>query len=99
MDTGVNEGLTDPDEVPLPPDEAITQPGDLWILGNHRLLCRDSSNPDLCQLRKLSTVPQEAWFVLQPSDHLEHFASGFDAQGFHGRARVDVLWVERRGWT
>lgn len=45
LDTGVNEGLTDPDDVPLPPDEAITQSGDLWILGNHRLLCGDSSSP------------------------------------------------------
>lgn len=36
-------GLTDPDEVPLPPDAAITQSGDLIILGNHRLLCGDSS--------------------------------------------------------
>jgi DNA modification methylase len=40
------EGLTDPDAVPEPPDEAITQPGDLWILGNHRLLCADSSKPE-----------------------------------------------------
>ncbi len=46
MDTGINEGLTDPDDVPLPPDEAITQAGDLWILGNHRLLCGDSSKPE-----------------------------------------------------
>jgi hypothetical protein len=30
MDTGINEVLTDPDDVPLPPDKAITQPGDLW---------------------------------------------------------------------
>jgi len=34
------------DEVPEPPDEAITKPGDLWILGDHRLLCGDSSKPD-----------------------------------------------------
>ncbi len=37
------EGLTDPDDIPEPPDEPITQPGDLWILGRHRLLCGDSS--------------------------------------------------------
>ena len=39
-------GLTDPDDVPEPPDEAITQPGDLWLLGDHRLLCGDSSKPE-----------------------------------------------------
>lgn len=38
------EGNTDPDEVPEAPEDPITKPGDLWILGNHRLLCGDSTN-------------------------------------------------------
>ena len=38
------KGKTDPDDVPEAPAEPITKPGDLWILGNHRLLCGDSTD-------------------------------------------------------
>jgi DNA modification methylase len=40
------EGLTDPDAVPEPPDEPVTRPGDLWLLGKHRLYCADSTKPE-----------------------------------------------------
>ena len=43
---GIKAGLTDPDDVPEPPDAAITQRGDIWLLGEHRLLCGDAGNFD-----------------------------------------------------
>jgi DNA modification methylase len=46
LDPGIKDGLCDPDEVPGPPDEATTRPGDLWVLGDHRLLCGDSGKPE-----------------------------------------------------
>jgi DNA modification methylase len=38
------EGLTDEDAVPDVPDEPKTKLGDIYILGNHRLMCGDSTN-------------------------------------------------------
>ena len=31
------------DNVPDPPEELVSRPGDLWVLGNHRLLCGDAT--------------------------------------------------------
>jgi len=39
--------LGDPDEIPDVPDEDVyVKPGELWLLGEHRLLCGDATNPD-----------------------------------------------------
>lgn len=38
------ESKTDEDRIPEPPEEPITKSGDLWLLGNHRLLCGDAAN-------------------------------------------------------
>mgnify|MGYP003342765182 FL=1 len=37
------QGLTDEDEVPEAPEEPITKLGDIWKLGNHRVMCGDST--------------------------------------------------------
>src|SRR5262249_25129555 len=36
-------GLTHDDSAPELPEKPITQPGDLWLLGNHHVLCGDTS--------------------------------------------------------
>ena len=40
------EGLTDEDAVPEVPEEPKTKLGDIYILGNHRLMCGDSTSID-----------------------------------------------------
>jgi len=50
-------GLTDPDNVPEPPDDPVTKRGDLIILGQHRLLCGDSgSAADLDRLTESEPI-------------------------------------------
>ena len=39
-------GLTDPDDVPEPSQEPYVTMGDLWVLGEHRLLCGDATKPE-----------------------------------------------------
>lgn len=39
----VEEGLTDEDAVPDVPADPVTVRGDIWVLGNHRLMCGDST--------------------------------------------------------
>ena len=41
-----NAGLTDEDAVPNVPEEPKTKLGDIYILGNHRLMCGDSTSID-----------------------------------------------------
>ncbi|MBP0495709.1 site-specific DNA-methyltransferase [Pararoseomonas indoligenes] len=38
-------GLTDPDEVPSPPEVPVSALGDIWLLGRHRLVCGDCTDP------------------------------------------------------
>jgi len=44
LEPEVLEGLTDEDAVPEVPVEPVTKPGDVWLLGKHRLMCGDSTS-------------------------------------------------------
>lgn len=43
-DDDESDGLTDPDETPEPPAQPITRTGDVWVMGQHRLRCGDSTS-------------------------------------------------------
>lgn len=59
------EGLTDPDDAPEPPADPITKPGDLWILGDHRLLCGDSTDTVALE-RLMENKPADLWLTDPP---------------------------------
>ena len=40
------DGLTDPDDAPAVQENHVTVPGDVWVMGKHRLLCGDSTSVD-----------------------------------------------------
>ena len=44
------EGLADEDAVPNVPESPVTAEGDVWILGNHRLMCGDSTSIDSLEM-------------------------------------------------
>ena len=63
----LRRGLVDPDDVPdLPePADCYVQPGDLWQLGDHRLLCGDATDPeDVARL--LDGATPDSWSPTRP---------------------------------
>jgi len=42
----VTDGMTDPNEVPEAPEEAVSKRGEIYQLGNHRLMCGDSTKSE-----------------------------------------------------
>jgi site-specific DNA-methyltransferase (adenine-specific) len=62
---GPGAGEVTEDEVPEPPVNPITKPGDLWILGEHRLLCGDSTKPEDVE-RLMAEAKADLWLTDPP---------------------------------
>ena len=61
----ITEGLTDEDAVPEAPEEPVSKLGDVWLLGNHRLMCGDSTSIDAVE-RLLGGMRPNAVFTDPP---------------------------------
>tara|TARA_R110002167_G_scaffold357622_1_gene573247 strand:- start:24 stop:1199 length:1176 start_codon:yes stop_codon:yes gene_type:complete len=68
------EGLTDEDAVPERPEDPVSVLGDLWILGNHRLLCGDSTSIDAVE-KLMDGLKPNAIFTDPP------YGIGLDKEG------------------
>lgn len=71
------------DEVPEPPAEPITKPGDLWLLGEHRLLCGDSTKAEDVE-RLMAGAKAEACVTDPPYGGILNKQSG------HGKLKESV---------
>jgi DNA modification methylase len=62
------EGNTDPDDIPEVEETPVSNTGDIWILGDHRLMCGDSTDED--DVKKLMNGKKaEMVFTSPPYDN------------------------------
>src|SRR6267378_8441733 len=93
-----SSGLTDPDSVPEVPDQPVTRLGDIWLLGDHRVGCGDSTSA-----ADVASVLAEAQPHLMVTD--PPYGVGYDPS-WRGRrnlsrgklARGKVLNDDRADW-
>lgn len=57
LEPEIEEGLTDEDSVPEVPEEPVSKEGDIWVLGNHRLMCGDSTSIDAVEKLMVGVKP------------------------------------------
>lgn len=67
------KGKTDPDAVPDVPADPITKPGDIWLLGNHRLMC--GSSTDAHSVETLLNGQQPNTMITDPPYGIKYEAS------------------------
>ena len=101
-------GLTEDDDAPALPQQAITKPGDLWMLGEHRLLCGDVTiltdvervlGGQLADLTfadppcaNILSVTKGACYICMSSSELHVLQRGFAAAGGHWS--TFIIWAK-----
>ena len=81
------EGLTDPDDVPDVPQEPKTKLGDLYILGEHRLLCGDSTKAE--DVEKLMNGEKADALVTDPPYGVSYKSPS--GKGLTNRGDYDII--------
>jgi len=92
------EGNTDPDEIPEAPIDPIAKPGDVWLLGKHRLVCGDSTDADTVAKALNGVSPH--LMVTDPPYGVEYDPAWREKAGVaaSGTAKGKVLNDDKADW-
>ena len=90
------EGNTDQDEVPEVPENPVTKLGDVWLLGEHRLMCGDSTVAESVSMLLGGAVPH--LMVTDPPYGVEYDAEWRTRAGSVGCAEGKVLNDDVHDW-
>lgn len=96
------ENNNDADSVPAVPVNPVTKPGDVWLLGKHRLMCGDSTSADC--VTKLMGGGMPHLMVTDPPYGVEYGADWrnnalrADGSAISGRAVGKVLNDDKADW-
>ena len=83
------------DEAPEPPKKPVTRTGDLWILGDHRLLCGDSTNAD--DVRKVLADAAPRLLLTDPPYGVELDMEWRDRAGLNGLGLAERSYMRKEG--
>ena len=90
-------GLAGEDAVPEPPPQPVTRPGDLWILGDHRLLCGDSTNHD--DVRRTMDGQRAILFATDPPYLVDYDGTNHPTREGRDWNKANKDWSETYGIT
>lgn len=81
------EGQSDADAVPAVQEEVVTKPGDVWLLGKHRIMCGDSTSADNVQTL-LGGVCRISWSLTRITES----NTTLDGE----KSSAEVIWRQER---
>jgi len=94
------KGATDPDAVPEMWATPVSRAGDCWILGQHRVLCGDATNPE--DVKRVLNGVSPMLMIGDPPYGVSYDASWRDRANFSGsgtRSTGKVKGDDQADWT
>ncbi len=98
---GSGDGSGDDENIPSPPPNPVTRPGDLWVLGEHRLLCGSSTVAD--DVIRLMNGERAILFATDPPYLVDYDGTNHPpnktAKERAAKAKAAAEGKEKKGWT